>query len=61
MGYLDPGIFGVVAQFGYIILFGLLTGFLFLFKPLRDIYNKLVIRRKHDSPEASEEHDKERE
>lgn len=37
MGYLDPGIFGIVSQIGFGILFVVSTVFLFFFKKIKAI------------------------
>jgi hypothetical protein len=41
MGYLDPGLFGTVAQFGSLIAFTLVTVLLFLTKPIRNLFARL--------------------
>ncbi len=44
MGYLDPGIFGMIAQLGYVLLFGLVSALMFFFQPLKNLANKLFKR-----------------
>jgi hypothetical protein len=39
MGYLDPGIFGMISQIGYVLLFALVSGFMFFFQPIKNVLN----------------------
>jgi len=34
-GYIDPNLIGMISQIGYVILFGLVSSFMFFFKPLQ--------------------------
>ena len=45
MGYIDPGAFGLISQIGYILLFAIVSGFMFFFKPIKTWLNKLFRRR----------------
>ena len=49
MGYIDPGAFGLIAQIGYVLLFAVVSGFMFFFKPIK---NQLKKRFKRQSSEA---------
>ena len=50
MGYLDPGIFGMIAQLGYVLLFGLVSAVMFFFQPLKDLANRLLRRQPTSDP-----------
>ncbi len=49
MGYIDPGAFGLIAQIGYVLLFAVVSGFMFFFKPIKNLLKK---RFKRQSSEA---------
>ena len=57
MGYIDPGAFGLISQIGYIVLFAVVSGFMFFFNPLkklaRKIFKKQVATPKSDNPTDS--------
>jgi hypothetical protein len=55
MGYLDPGIFGMISQIGYVLLFAVVSGFMFFFQPLKNLYNRVLGRRGPDAQEAEME------
>jgi len=44
MGYIDPGAFGLISQIGYVILFALVTGFMFFFNPIKRGMSRLLHR-----------------
>lgn len=41
MGYLDPGIFGILSQAGLAILLIAVSGFTFLSKPIKKAFRKI--------------------
>lgn len=45
MGYIDPGALGMVAQIGSIVLFTVVSAFLFLSRPLKNACSRLLRRR----------------
>ena len=49
MGYIDPGAFGLISQIGYLLLFAVVSGFMFFFKPIKNLFTK---RFKRQSSEA---------
>jgi len=53
MGYLDPGIFGMISQIGYVLLFAVVSGFMFLFQPLKNLFGR-VFGRGTTEPRRSE-------
>ncbi len=54
MGYVDPSVFGVLSQIGYILLFGLVTGFMFFFKPIVNQVKKLLGRKVEPTSEKDD-------
>lgn len=42
MGYIDPNIFGIVSQVGFIVFFGITTTFVFFSKTLRSTFSRTV-------------------
>lgn len=44
MGYIDPGALGIIAQIGYVLLFTVVSAFLFLSRPIRKAVNRLFHR-----------------
>ena len=46
MGYVDPNLFGIVAQIGSVVLFLLVSGFLFLPKKLKKMWQGRIARDK---------------
>ena len=49
MGYIDPAAFGVISQVGYLILFALVTGFMFLFNSIKRGLSRLFHRTALDT------------
>lgn len=45
MGYIDPGMSGVVSQLGYIVLFVITSGLLFFLKPLKNGVLRMLERQ----------------
>jgi uncharacterized iron-regulated membrane protein len=41
MGYVDPGAFGLISQIGYILLFAIVSGFMFFFNRLKSMVKRL--------------------
>jgi hypothetical protein len=44
MGYLDPGIFGMISQIGYVLLFAVVSGFMFFFQPIKNLFDRMTGR-----------------
>jgi hypothetical protein len=40
MGYIDPGLFGIISQIGIAVGLVIVSVFAFLFKPLRKLFSK---------------------
>ncbi len=55
MGYIDPGIFGMITQIGYVLLFGLVSGLVFFFQPVKNLYNRLF--KREQAGVAGQEHE----
>ncbi len=59
MGYIDPGAFGLISQIGFILLFAIVSAFMFFFNPLKQLVGKFFRRRvaapKSDNPIDSAE------
>jgi hypothetical protein len=43
MGYIDPGIFGMISQIGYVLFFSLVSALLILWRPIK----RAFVRLKH--------------
>ena len=59
--YIDPGSFGVIAQVGYVALFGALSALLFFFRPIKALFYRLTGREPEpcgtDSLDSDEDSD----
>lgn len=55
--YVDPGIFGQIAQIGYVFLFAALSAVLFLFKPIKALFHRMTRRHPQNEPENPEASD----
>ncbi len=55
MGYIDPGIFGMISQIGYLLVFAVVSGFMFFFQPLKNLYGKIFKREQAVAPEQTTE------
>ena len=51
MGYLDPGIFGILSQVGLAILLIVVSAFTFFLKPIKNAFKK-IFKKKADPREA---------
>jgi len=40
MGYIDPGLFGIISQIGIAVGLVVVSSFAFLFKPFRKLFSK---------------------
>ena len=40
MGYIDPGLFGIISQIGVAIGLVVISAFAFIFKPFRKLFSK---------------------
>ena len=50
MGYLDPGIFGMISQIAYVLVFAVVSGLMFFFQPIKHMFDRLF---KRGVPESS--------
>jgi len=55
MGYLDPNIFGIVSQVGFVIFFGITTMFVFFSKSMKAACARLVRGLLRQAPSVNEE------
>jgi hypothetical protein len=55
MGYLDPNLFGMVAQIAYLIITAIVSYFILLPKKIRAYFVNLFKKKKE--PEADEDHE----
>ena len=55
MGYLDPGIFGMISQVGYVLLFAAVSALTFFFQPLKNLFNRVFRRNTVDGPSVEAE------
>ena len=53
MGYLDPGLFGLLSQVGLTILLLLVSAFAFFFKPIKRFFLMLIKREKSGQDEPA--------
>jgi len=49
MGYIDPGAFGLVTQIGYIVLFALVSAFMFFFGPIKRAVRRVFHRAESEA------------
>jgi hypothetical protein len=54
MGYLDPGLFGLISQLGVSLLFIAATAFMFFFKPIKKVFNKAFNKEQSEEPENTD-------
>jgi len=52
MGYIDPGLFGILSQIGAALLLVVVTAFAFFTKPIKKFFSKLS---KKDQSEKQED------
>ena len=55
MGYVDPGIFGMISQIGYLLVFAVVSGFMFFFQPLKNLFGRVF--KREQALEPATEHD----
>ena len=55
MGYVDPGIFGLISQIGYLLLFTVVSGIMFFFQPLKNLFSRLFKREQIAMPQQEPE------
>lgn len=56
--YVDPGVFGQIAQIGYLVLFAALSAILFLFKPIKALLQRLRGGRpQRDTPDPESDNE----
>ncbi len=48
MGYLDPGLFGMLSQIGLTVLLLVVSGFAFFFKPIKKMIARIFKRENAD-------------
>jgi hypothetical protein len=56
--YIDPGTFGLIAQIGYMLLFGALSALLFFFRPIKALFYRIMGREpesKTDTPKSDDD------
>ena len=51
MGYLDPGIFGILSQIGLALLLIVVSAFTFFTKPIKKAFRK-IFKKKSDPTES---------
>ena len=49
MGYIDPGIFGMITQIGYVLLFAVVSAFMFFFQPIKNVFDRIFRRQAAES------------
>jgi hypothetical protein len=54
MGYLDPGLFGILSQVGLTVLLVVVSIFTFFFKPVKKFTQKVFKSKKADLPTQSD-------
>ena len=53
MGYLDPGLFGILSQVCLGIFLLGVTAFAFFFRPIKKVFTKIFNSKKLDQPESA--------
>jgi hypothetical protein len=58
MGYLDPGLFGILSQVGLTVFLLVTSAFVFFFKPIKKFFFRIFKGKSVDQPAAptSEDH-----
>ncbi len=51
MGYLDPGLFGLLSQVGLAIFLIVVSAFTFFFRPIKKFFNRIFKREDPNKPE----------
>ena len=52
MGYLDPGLFGVISQIGLVVLLAVVSVFMFFLNPIKKFFKKFS--KKNETGEETE-------
>ena len=55
MGYLDPGLFGLLSQAGLAVLLVFVSIFTFFFKPIKKAFRKVFPAKKSGDPAAQDD------
>ena len=53
MGYLDPGIFGILSQVGLTAFLLIVAGFTFFFRPIKKFFKRLFGGKEQKQSESS--------
>ncbi len=53
MGYLDPGLFGMLSQVGLMLLLVVVSAFTFFFRPIKKFFRRIFKKENQDKPVAS--------
>jgi Na+-transporting methylmalonyl-CoA/oxaloacetate decarboxylase gamma subunit len=56
MGYLDPGIFGMISQIAYVLVFAVVSGLMFFFQPIKHMFDRLFKRSVPESTTVETAH-----
>ncbi len=50
MGYIDPGLFGMISQMGLAVLLVLVSVFMFFFNPIKKLFNRIFKKEEPSDP-----------
>lgn len=53
MGYVDPGLLGIISQIGFVLLFAEVSAFMFFLDPLKKVLCRLVRRNPPESGDSA--------
>ena len=57
MGYLDPGLFGILSQVGLAVFLVLVSVFTFFFKPVKKFFLKIFKKNANSTPASSNDNE----
>jgi hypothetical protein len=46
MGYIDPGLFGMISQMGLAVFLVLVSVFMFFFNPIKKLFNRIFKKKR---------------
>jgi hypothetical protein len=53
MGYIDPGLFGMISQMGLAVFLVLVSVFMFFFNPIKKLIKRLFKNKESSNPPSS--------
>jgi len=53
MGYIDPGLFGMISQMGLTVFLVIVSVFMFFFNPIKKLFNQIFKNKESSDPPSS--------